>query len=227
MPTAQNKLDAMLNHFRQKIKASALLCALALSACSAMSSSPSAGKEKPVTYVEQPNGYYMAAGLGAEDISKRVLNLVLGIHGRQDVSPEIIAHYTGLKAGPALFGHDTYGFIAKLTDMWYAILAIVPSENTDQKPNRLEFEFNAGAHDDADMSPVCVPLSFFGTPLTAAGFTAEWYRSVSDHPDAPYDWEFSRGTVMAVISRRGKKTRWDTQTCVHSMTIYSNISKGN
>jgi hypothetical protein len=225
MPTDQDKPDQRLNDFWRKSRVSALLCALALSACSVMSSSPSADNENSSMYVVPTIGYYVATGLSAQDISKSLLNLILGIRSPEDISPETITRYTGLKVWFNSNNKNEYGVTGEITEVWDYYLSTLFSEGPNGKPNSLMFEFNDQTHDDADMSPVCVPLEFFSIPLTAAGFTAEWRSGA--FPNRPYDWQFSRGKIMAVISRRGKKTRWDTQTCVHRMTIYSNISKGN
>ncbi len=152
----------------------------------------------------------------AEDISKRVLVLIENIRNSQDISPEIIEKYTGLKVRINPNNENDYGVSGKLTEEWYYSLRSMSPETPGQKPSSLLFDFNDQTHAGADMSPICVNFEDYNLALTAAGFTATRLRNRLGTEDY---WNFSRGAIGIKVYLRGKSNLKDAQTCVSMLII--------
>jgi hypothetical protein len=193
---------------------SALLCAIAVSACATQHDSPAKAKENAAMTAESPTVAEPVA-FGAKDLSKRVLALIEGIRDIRDISPESIEKLTGLKIEVNPKDSNDYGTTGKLTDTWYYGLRSMSPDASD-KPNRLLFELNDQTDTDADMSPVCVPIEDYSQALTAAGFASRKMRNRLDTQDY---WEFTRGDVGATVYVRGKSDPHDAQTCVSMVII--------
>jgi hypothetical protein len=178
----------------------ALLCVLLLSACTALPPSPST--KENLAMPTDSTLESSSATPSVQEITQRVLALILDIHGRQDISPEIIERHMGKKVWFDPNNKNRYGVSGKLTEAWWYGLDSLPSEAPDKKPASLLFEFNDQTHADADMSSVCVPFESYRAPLIAAGFKAEQLPYLQGFPDY---WIFSRGIIHVSIYLRDRQ----------------------
>lgn len=197
---------------------SALLCAIAISACATQYDSPAKAKENAAMTAESPVAAEPTA-LDAKELSKRVLALIAGIRDIRDITPESIAKMTGLKIETNPQDSNDYGISGKLTDTWYYGLRSMSPDASD-KPNRVLFQLNDQTDTDADMSPVCVPIEDYSRTLTAAGFASRKMRNRLNTQDY---WEFTRGNVGATVYVRGKSDPQDAQTCVSMVIIETQL----
>ena len=158
-----------------------------------------------------------AAALSAQDLTQRLLALIEDIHGKQDISRQLIQKHLGQQGWIDPHDSEHYGIVGKLTETWYYSLSY-QTALPDDKSKSLFFEFVDHTHSNADMSPICVALENYMQPLVAAGFT----------PDMDYTrfgekyWTFTRNNVGAIVYLRGKRNPHDTQACIESVIISAN-----
>ncbi|MDR2208486.1 MAG: hypothetical protein LBE22_05885 [Azoarcus sp.] len=151
-----------------------------------------------------------------QDITKRLLALIMNIRSRQDISPETLEKYMGQKAWVDPNNENSYGVSVELTEEWWCVLQST-ALGMPGEPTGLAFEFNEQTHSGADMSPVCVPLEDVSEPLIAAGFTAERFRNRHNTQDF---WMFERDTIGVTVYLRGKTEPLDaTHACVSMVSI--------
>jgi hypothetical protein len=151
-----------------------------------------------------------------QDITKRLLALIMNIRNRQDISPETLEKYMGEEVWVNPDDKNDFHISGKLTEEWYYSLNST-AFGMPGEPTGLLFVFNDQTHSDADMSPVCVPLEDFSEPLTAAAFTTERFCNRHGTQDI---WVFDRSTIGVTVYLRGKsKPLETTQTCVRKVSI--------
>jgi hypothetical protein len=155
-----------------------------------------------------------AAALSAQDLTQRLLALIGDIHGKQDISRQLIQKHLGQQGWVDPDDSEHYGIVDKITETWYYSLSYKRGLPGD-KSKTLLFEFVDNTHSNADMSPVCVALADYKQPLIAAGFIAGERRTRFDEEY----WEFTRNNLGVTIDLRGKRNRDDAQTCVEAVTI--------
>lgn len=190
-------------------RASALIVALALPACAAMSSHSEPAKEIAAMTAET------APATNAQDLADRVLRLIENIHGAEDLAPQNVERLTGLKIDVHSADGNDYGTAGRLTDTWYyGLRSMTPQPGA--RPNRLLFQFNDQTHADADMTPVCVPIDDYARALATAGFESKKLRNRLDTQDY---WEFSRGDIGVTVHVRGQRDPKDPQTCISMLII--------
>ena len=155
-----------------------------------------------------------AAALSAQDLTPRLLALIGDIHGKQDISRQLIQKHLEQQGWVDPDDSEHYGIVGKLTETWYYSLSYKRGLPGD-KSKSLFFDFVDHTHSNADMSPVCVALDDYKQPLIAAGFTAEleYTRFVEEY------WRFTRDNLIVTVDLRGKRNRDDAQTCVEAITI--------
>jgi hypothetical protein len=188
-----------------------LLCALA--ACTRTAPPPTLPKEKPIVSAES-TASTPAAALSAQDLTPRLLALIGDIHGKQDISRQLIQKHLGQQGWVDPHDSEHYDIVGKLTETWYYSLSYKRGLPGD-KSKTLLFQFVDNTHSNADMSPVCVALDDYKQPLIAAGFTAEleYTRFAEEY------WRFTRDNLSVKVYLRGKRNSDDTQTCVQMAII--------
>ncbi|MGN6152974.1 MAG: hypothetical protein ACTHOH_13355 [Lysobacteraceae bacterium] len=156
-----------------------------------------------------------AIAMSAQDVADRVLRLIENVHNAADLAPQNVEQLTGLKIDVNSADGNDFGTAGRLTDTWYyGLRSMTPQPG--EKPNRLLFQFNDQTHADADMTPVCVPITRYASALTAAGFESKQLRNRLDTQDY---WEFSRGDIGVTVHVRGQRDPKDPQVCVSMLII--------
>ncbi|MBI1771678.1 MAG: hypothetical protein HYR68_04920 [Burkholderiales bacterium] len=135
----------------------------------------------------------------AEEISKRMLDLIGKIKTAEDISAKNLEIATGLKV-----------YFDPVNSKEY-------SSNKVGKPSRLIFSFDDQTHSDADMTAICqVDFDAYAKRLTELGFESKPYYG--EHNRLIY-WNFSRGKVELQISIRGESDKKVTHNCVSMIVI--------
>ncbi|MFZ6732907.1 hypothetical protein ACO0LG_13365 [Undibacterium sp. Ji42W] len=152
----------------------------------------------------------------AEEISKRMLDLMGKIKTAEDISAKNLEIATGLKVYVNADNPDKYAVGAKITDTWFFNIKVI-SGSKGGKSSRLIFSFDDQTHSDADMTPICkVDFDAYLKRLTELGFQSEPYYG--EHNRLIY-WNFSRGKVELQISLCGESNEKATHKCVSMIVI--------
>lgn len=154
--------------------------------------------------------------MSAEEISKRMLDLIGKIKTAEDISAKNLEMATGLKVYFDTANSREYGTGAKITDIWFFNISVISSDKED-KPSRLIFSFDDQTHSDADMTAICqIDFDAYAKRLTESGFQSEPYYG--EHNRLIY-WNFSRGKVRLQISIRGESKEKAMHNCVSMIVI--------
>ncbi|MBI3730407.1 MAG: hypothetical protein HY254_19025 [Burkholderiales bacterium] len=179
------------------------------------SSSTSIANKKPME-TNQQNASPDIPQMTAEEISKRMLDLIGKIKTAEDISAKNLEIATGLKVYFDPVNSKEYGTGAKITDTWFFNITVI-SSNKEGKPSRLIFSFDDQTHSDADMTAICqVDFDAYAKRLTELGFESKPYYG--EHNRLIY-WNFSRGKVELQISIRGESDKKVTHNCVSMIVI--------
>jgi hypothetical protein len=181
----------------------------------AVSSSPSSANEQPMQTTHQ-NASTNTAPMTAEDVGKRVLDLINTIKTTNDISRENIERATGLKLNVNPDNPNEYGTGGKITDTWfYNIGGRLDSKSG--KSNRLTFSFDDQTNNHADMTPVCgLDFNAYSKRLNEIGFQSSPVRG--EHNRLSY-WNFSRGDISVQVYIRGESNEKVNHDCVSMMII--------
>ncbi|MDR2208669.1 MAG: hypothetical protein LBE22_06840, partial [Azoarcus sp.] len=87
-----------------------------------------------------------------QDVTRRLLALIINIRSRQDISPETLEKYMGEKVWVNPDDKNDFEISGKLTEEWYYGLDST-AFGMPGEPTGLAFVFNDQTHSDADMSP--------------------------------------------------------------------------
>lgn len=199
-----------------------LVCALALPGCAGTRSGGGAVASREPIPPAKDNAAMTASSTTpapdhaptAESLTERLIALITGLRGIEDLSAEGLRRSTGLPIQVNPDDPNDYGAHGRLTDVWYYALRAMSPDAAD-RPNRVLFELNDQSDSGADMGPVCVPVARYQHALAAAGFSARKLRNRLDTQDY---WEFTRDRVGVTVYLRGRRAPSDAQTCV-SMAI--------
>ncbi len=152
----------------------------------------------------------------AEEISRRMLDLIGRIKTAEDISAKNLEIATGLKVYVNADNLSKYATGAKITDTWFVNIKVI-SGSKDGKASRLIFSFDDQTHSGADMTSICkVDFDAYKKRLTEFGFQSEPYYG--EHNRLIY-WNFSRGKVELQISIRGESDENVKHDCVSMIVI--------
>lgn len=153
----------------------------------------------------------------AEDISRRILTLIDGIHGPEQIAPAHIEQVTGIKVEFNARDSNQYGFSGELSDDWaYSLVSL--TEIDGSRPHRLMFSFeDESADGNGDMANVCgLDYAGYARALADAGFVAAPVRG--HHGEVEY-WEYERGRVSLQVHVRGESEQRADHACVSMIVI--------
>ena len=154
--------------------------------------------------------------MNAEEVSKRMLDLIGKIKTAEDISAKNLEIATGLKVYVNADNPGKYATGAKITDTWFFNIKVI-SGSKDGKASRLIFSFDDQTHSGADMTSICkVDFDAYKKRLTEFGFQSEPYYG--EHNRLIY-WNFSRGKVELQISIRGESDENVKHNCVSMIVI--------
>lgn len=167
--------------------------------------------------------------LKAEEISRRMIELLKTVKTREDVSTTNIELVMKIKVRFDEKNHQNYGFGGTIegTSKWAYNLSIYSYPGTDNKIDAaLNFSFNR-LHDDErsgrdDYAPICaVDFDAYIKELKDAGFSSAPYYG--EHGRF-LGWDFARGAVSVQITAYGENAERANHQCVSMLTV--NISSG-
>jgi len=154
--------------------------------------------------------------MSAEEISKRMLDLIDKIKTAEDISANNLEIATGLKVYFDPENSRKYGTGAKITDIWFFNIAVT-SSHTEGKLSSLVFSFDDQTHSHADMTAICqIDFDAYAKRLTESGFQSTPYYG--EHNRLIY-WNFTRDKVRLQIFINGESKEKATHKCVSMITI--------
>jgi hypothetical protein len=168
-----------------------------------------------------------APALKAEEISRRMIELIKAIKIKEDISPENIERMMKIKVQFNKKDRQNYGFggLVEGTTNWAYNLSAYPYPSKDNKEtDTLNFSFNPLTDDEKkprdDYAPVCtVDFDAYSRELKAAGFSSAPYYG--EHNRLLW-WDFSRGAVSVQITAYGENEKRVNHKCVSMLTISVN-----
>jgi hypothetical protein len=153
-----------------------------------------AAKERTVMTTPAPQTGPSLARAG--DLGTRLLHLIDGLYGPDDLSPAKVEYLTGLPVGRDPRDPHRYGFGAMLDDTWACNLAAIP-DRRGGPPKRLVVSVDNIARRDAAPLPAAAPeFAGFADELRACGYAQ---RSVPGPRGAVYGHRFVRGDVTVDV----------------------------
>jgi hypothetical protein len=168
-----------------------------------------------------------APALTAEEISKRMIELIKFIKTKEDISPENIERMMKINVKFNKKERQNYGFggLVEGATNWAYNLSAYPYPSKDNKEtDTVNFSFNPLTDDEKtprdDYAPVCtVDFDAYSRELKAAGFSSAPYYG--EHGRLLW-WNFSRGAVSAQITAYGENEKRVNHKCVSMLTISVN-----
>lgn len=172
-----------------------------------------------------------ASTLKAEEISRRMIELIKSIKTDQDISPENIERMMKAKIIFDKENRQNYGFGGKIEGFrkWAYNLSVYSNPNDENKTSSaLNFSFNYLNDDEKserdDYAPVCkVDFDAYGKALKDAGFSSAPYYG--EHGRLLW-WNFARGAVSVQIIAYGENDQRPNRQCVSMLTVsVSNLAE--
>ncbi len=167
--------------------------------------------------LENDSANYAAPTYSAKEISQKVLQLIEGIKGIEQISPKNIEKIIG---GKIIFDNENpnrYGYAGKVadSDWFYQIFSL--TEANGEPSRRLEFSFERHDDKEDDLNPVCgFTYEDYKKSLLADGFKVTPFYG--EHGRLLY-WQFEKGNIeVKIISYK-----YENKECVK--TLWINILK--
>lgn len=152
----------------------------------------------------------------AEDISKRMLDLIGKIKTAEDFSAKNLEITTGLKVYFDQVNPKEYGTGAKITDTWFFNITVISGIKEGER-SRLLFSFDDQTHSHADMTPICkVDFEAYTKRLDELGFQR---KPVYGEHGRLSTWRFSRDEIVIQVDIRGESKEKPDHDCVSMITI--------
>lgn len=153
----------------------------------------------------------------SRDLGERVLRLIAGLHGPDDIAPARVEAVTGHRVEHHPEDARIYGFGERLDQRWIGNLVSLRDPERGDAPSRLLFSFDdqSGRHDDWS---AVRGLSFqeYADALTAAGYVGE---PLVGPRNAFYGMRFRRGTVAVDLDVRGESATRPDRLCIARILI--------
>lgn len=179
------------------------------------SSSTSIANKKPMETTNQ-NASPEVPQMTAEEVSKRMLDLIGKIKTAEDISAKNLEIATGLKVYFDPVNSKEYGTGAKITDTWFFNITVI-SGSKDGERSRLLFSFDDQTHSHAAMTPICkVDFDAYAKRLNEFGFQRQ---PVYGEHGRLSSWRFSRDEIVIHVDIRGESKEKPNHDCVSMITI--------
>ena len=170
-----------------------------------------------------------APTLTAEEISKRMIELIKTIKTKADISPENIERVMKIKVEYGEENRQSYGFGGLIEGnlRWtYNLSAYSYPGNARKAADTVNFSFNPLMDDENsgrdDYAPVCtIDFDAYSKELKDAEFSFAPYYG--EHGRLLW-WNFSRGAVSVQITAYGENTKRVNHQCVGLLTV--NVGSG-
>jgi hypothetical protein len=144
------------------------------------------------TSAPQPGRALARAG----DLGTRLVHLIDGLYGADDLSPAKVEYLTGLPIGRDPEDPHRYGFGAMLDDTWACNLASIP-DRRGGPPKRLVVSIdNIARRDAATLPPAAPEFSGFANELRTCGYAQS---AIPGPRGAHYGHRFVRGDVAVDV----------------------------
>ncbi|MGN7916694.1 hypothetical protein [Lysobacter sp. 22409] len=192
---------------------------LAACACATTTAGPASVPEKAaMTNSASPA---INDSLSAQQLNDRILAWILSVKDARDMSGPNVEKHTGLHLGLNPETPNIFRGVGALSEGWRYSLSSV--NNTPEKRLRavLLNMRNAGEGYD-DMTPVCVGLEHYQSPLIAAGF------KMTDMPRrGGTEYRIFRNEMVYVrVELHGKTTPIDEKLCVYRVFVTAAAPQG-
>jgi hypothetical protein len=152
----------------------------------------------------------------AEEISRRMLDLIGKIKTAEDFSAKNLEMATGLKVYFDPINSREYGTGAKITDTWFFNITVILGSK-DSERSRLLFTFDDQTHSHADMTPICkIDFVAYAKRLNEFGFQQ---KPVYGEHGRLGTWRFSRDEIVIHMDIRGESKERPNHDCVSMITI--------
>ncbi|MFZ6638701.1 hypothetical protein ACO0LL_03120 [Undibacterium sp. TC4M20W] len=152
----------------------------------------------------------------AEEINKRMLDLIGKIKTAEDISAKNLEIATGLKVYFDPANSREYGTGAKITDTWFFNITVI-SGSKDGERSRLLFSFDDQTHSHADMTTICkIDFEAYAKRLNELGFQQ---KPVYGEHGRRVTWIFSRDEIVIHMDIRGESKEKPDHDCVSMITI--------
>lgn len=140
-----------------------------------------------------PSGHALARD---GDLGTRLLHLIDGLYGPDDLSPAKVEYLTGLPIGRDPEDPHRYGFGAMLDDTWACNLASIP-DRRGGPPKRLVVSVdNIARRADARLPAATPEFSGFASELRTCGYAQS---AIAGPRGALYGHRFVRGNVAVDV----------------------------
>lgn len=140
-----------------------------------------------------PSGHALARD---GDLGTRLLHLIDGLYGPDDLSPAKVEYLTGLPIGRDPEDPHRYGFGAMLDDTWACNLASIP-DRRGGPPKRLVVSVdNIARRADARLPAATPEFSGFASELRTCGYAQS---AIAGPRGALYGHRFVRGDVAVDV----------------------------
>lgn len=146
-----------------------------------------------MTIPATPSGHALARD---GELGTRLLHLIDGLYGPDDLSPAKVEYLTGLPIGRDPEDPHRYGFGAMLDDTWACNLASIP-DRRGGPPKRLVISVdNIARRTDAQLPAATPEFSGFASELRTCGYAQS---AIPGPRGALYGHRFVRGDVAVDV----------------------------
>jgi len=196
-----------------------LVCVLAACACATTTAGPTSVQEKAA--MTESASPAINDSLSAQQLNDRILAWILSVNDARDLSGPNIEKRTGLDLGTKLESPNIFRGVGALTEGWRYSLSSVNTE-PGQRLHAVLFKMGRAGDRYADMTPVCVGLEHYQSPLIAAGFKmTEMPRRAGTEYRI-----FRNGKVYVRVELHGKTTPIDEKLCVYRVFVTAAAPQG-
>ena len=162
----------------------------------------------------------MATSSPGNDIATRVIDLLAGLHGPDDIAPERIQQATGLTVRYDPEDRNRYGVGARIDDRWNCSLTSIP-DRARGTPRRMVFSYDrqspATLAGDPDVPAVAPEFDAFAGALREAGYAQS---TIPGPRGAIWGHRFVRGDVeLEVNTEREDPAARDIRFRVSRVTV--------
>lgn len=196
-----------------------LVCMLAACACASTTAGPTSVQEKPA--MTESASPAINDSLSAQQLNDRILAWILSVNDARDLSGPNIEKHTGLNLGLDPETPNSFLGVGALPEGWRYSLASVKTV-PGPSPHAVLFHMGRISDNYADMTPVCVSLEHYRSPLIAAGF-----KPSERAPRLGTEYRFFRTAKVSVrVELHGKTKRYDDQLCVSRVFVTAAAPQG-
>ncbi|WP_057972905.1 hypothetical protein [Lysobacter antibioticus] len=196
-----------------------MVCVLAAFACAATTTGPASVQEKAA--MTESASPAINDSLSAQQLNDRILAWILSVNDARDLSGPNVEKRTGLDLGIKPETPNIFRGVGALPEGWRYSLSSV-NNTPEQRLRAVLFKMGRAGDRYADMTPVCVGLEHYQSPLIATGF-----RMTEMPPRAGTEYRIFRNKMIYVrVELHGKTTPIDPNLCVYRVFVTAAAPQG-